>query len=123
MKNIFFACLTCFALLTSTMSSCYYDKAELLYPDSACDTAGVGYSASILPILTSSCYSCHAGNTPSGGIRLDSYVAVAAVAANGKLWGAVSHTSGSPMPKNAPKLGNCDLKQIKLWLDAGHPNN
>jgi len=75
-------------------------------------------------ILSANCYVCHAGATPVAPFRLDSYAAVAVQAGNGKLWGALSHSPGFvPMPKDAPKLSDCELAKIKKWLDAGFPNN
>ncbi len=112
------------ALIAFSLSSCYYDKEEVLYPDSICDTAIVKYSTTIQPVLSSNCVSCHGGSVPSAGIRLDTYEGVSIQAANGRLWGAVSHsTNFSPMPKNAGKLSDCNLTKIRKWLDAGHPNN
>jgi len=111
-------------LSLAMLDSCYYDKAEILYPDGVCDTSAVKYSTSIMPIISANCNSCHGGNTPSGGVRLDTYAGISVPAASGRLWGAVSHASGfSPMPKNAGKLSACNLSIIKAWLDAGHPNN
>src|SRR6478672_12655645 len=119
---LFFAALM--LMLAFSVSSCYYDKEEVLYPDSICDTADVRYSTTIQPVLSSNCVSCHGGSTPSAGIKLDTYEGVSIQAANGRLWGAVSHSANfSPMPKNANKLSNCNLAKIKKWLDAGHPNN
>ncbi len=105
-------------------AGCYYDKEELLYPDSACDTTAVAYSTSVVPILSASCYSCHAGSFPSGGIRLDNHGSVAAYANNGKLMGAITHSPGfSPMPKNSGKLSNCKINIIRKWIEDGTPNN
>ena len=112
-----------FFLLIST-SSCYNDKAEILYPQTACDTASVTYSMSIVPLLSSNCLSCHGGSTPSAAIRLDTYVGVKQQVDNGRLWGAVSQAvSYSPMPKNAAKLNTCNLEKIRLWIATGAPNN
>jgi mono/diheme cytochrome c family protein len=125
MKNLpllFF--IVCASVLVLSVSSCYYDKEEVLYPDSICDTADVRYSTTVQPVLNSNCVSCHGGSTPSAGIKLDTYDGVSIQAANGRLWGAVSHSNNfSPMPKNANKLSDCSLAKIKKWLDAGHPNN
>lgn len=111
-------------IMVNTLSSCYYDKSDLLYPDTACDTAAVKYSTSVLPVLSSNCISCHGGSTPSAGIRLDSYAGVKLQVDNGRLWGAVSHSPGySAMPKNSNKLNACSLAKIKIWIDAGAPNN
>jgi hypothetical protein len=105
-------------------TGCYYDKEEILYPQS-CDTATVTYSASVAPILSASCVNgCHSGASPSGGISLITYADVKTQVNNGKLWGAVSHAAGySPMPKNSSKLSSCSLAKIKKWIDAGAPNN
>lgn len=107
-----------------SVTGCYYDKEEILYPQTACDTANVTYSSSVVPVLISNCNSCHGGSTPSAGIGLDTYAGVKAQVTNGRLWGAVSHaTSYSAMPKNAPQLSTCSLAKIKKWIDAGAPNN
>ncbi|MBK7433148.1 MAG: hypothetical protein IPI66_04050 [Chitinophagaceae bacterium] len=110
-------------LLVST-SSCYYDKAEILYPQTICDTAAVAYSTAVTPILSSSCNSCHGGSIPSAGIKLDTYMGVKQQVDNGRLWGAVSHAASySPMPKNGNKLSSCNLDKIRIWIAAGAPNN
>jgi hypothetical protein len=125
MKNIHIIFTSvCLVIVFASLESCYYDKEEVLYPDSICDTADVRYSTIIQPVLSSNCVSCHGGSTPSAGIKLDTYEGVSIQAANGRLWGAISHTGNfSPMPKNAAKLSDCSITKIKKWLDAGHPNN
>lgn len=110
------------ALVSGT--GCYYDKEELLYPQTACDTTTVTYSSSVVPVLTSNCNSCHGGSSPSAGINLSTYAGVKTQVDNGKLWGSVSHASGfSAMPKNTAKMSTCNLAKIKKWIDAGAPNN
>jgi len=124
MKKMFLVLITLLVAMAYLNSGCYYDKAEILYPDTVCDTASVTYSATVAPVLSSFCNSCHSGAAPSAGIKLDTYNDVKIQAANGRLWGAISHsTSYSPMPKNAAKLNTCNLAKIKKWLDAGYPNN
>ena len=116
--------LTALVLVLLSASSCYYDKGEILYPQTVCDTAVVTYSASVAPILSANCVSCHGGSTPSAGIRLDTYSGVKIQADNGRLWGVVSWAPGySAMPKNASKLNTCNIEKIRLWIAAGSPNN
>ncbi len=116
--------ITGILMMLLSLTGCYYDKAEILYPDTACDTAAVKYSSSVIPILSSNCYSCHGGSTPSAAIKLDTYTGIKQQVDNGRLWGAVSHsTSFSPMPKNASKLSACNLAKIRIWIAAGAPNN
>jgi len=122
MKNAFFYITIAGVAALLFTQSCSSDKEQLLAP--ACDTSNVTYSGTIVPILSANCYSCHAGTTPVAPFRLDSHAAVAVQAGNGKLWGALSHSAGFvPMPKDAPKLSDCNLTKIKKWLDAGFPNN
>ena len=120
-----FLCLISIVLLATGISGCYYDKEQLLYPDfGTCDTAAVKYSTTVTPIVSASCYGCHAGTFPSGGISLDSYAGLRAQALNGKLYGVITHSSGfQPMPQNAQMLSACNIGAIKTWIDAGAPNN
>lgn len=108
-----------------TFSSCYYDKADQLYPVVVCDTATVvSYSTKLVPIFQSQCYGCHSASNASGGIAMGTYAADKAIAANGKLYGSVTHSSGySAMPKGGTKLTTCQLRLIKSWIDNGMPNN
>ena len=120
----FIASIIISGILLNSFNSCYYDKSDLLYPNTACDTVAVKYSTSVLPVLSSNCINCHGGATPSAGISLDSYAGVKIQVDNGRLWGAVSHSVNySPMPKNSNKLNNCSLEKIRIWIAAGAPNN
>ena len=113
-------------LLVIGLHSCYYDHADVLYPNTiVCDTTtAVSYTQKVVPILQQQCYSCHSGGSPSGGIAMGTYATDKAIAVNGKLYGSISYASGfSPMPKGGNKLTTCQLALIKKWIDAGSPNN
>jgi len=117
---------TLILFLSAGIQACYYDKADMLYPNAVvCDTsATVSYSQKIVPLFSQQCYSCHLSASSGGGILMGNYAADRAIAVNGKLYGSVSHASGySPMPKGGNKLNTCQLSQIKKWIDAGSPNN
>ena len=91
---------------------------------SGCDTAQFRYGANISLIITNNCVGCHGGTAPSANINLGNYNGVNAQVTNGRLIGAVTHTAGySPMPKNAAKLSDCQITQIKKWIAAGAQNN
>lgn len=91
---------------------------------STCDTTQFKYGANIAPIMSTYCIGCHAGTAPSGGIDLSNYTNVKAQVNNGRLVGAVTQAAGySPMPKDAPKLSECQLIQIRKWVAAGALNN
>lgn len=106
------------------LSGCYYDVETELYPkdpNQTCDTLNVTYTARIEPIIRANCYVCHAGTAEGGGnIMLEGYANFSNVD-GARLYGAVSHTAGSPMPKGGNKLPDCDISAIKKWIDTGKP--
>lgn len=121
--------LVLFTGLVLAISSCYYDKEELLYhtvSNVPCtDTAGVvSYAQKVAPMLQQYCYSCHSGNFPSGNIAMGTYTADKAIGQNGSLYGSINHASGySPMPQGMPKMSSCQIAVVKKWIDAGMQNN
>jgi hypothetical protein len=121
---VFSACLV---LGISFMPGCVYEKEDILYPPSTCDTTGVTYSQTIVPILSANCYSCHStANSPSmgSGIVLDSHHELVHHVDDGDLVGVINHAPGfPPMPKNSAKLSDCDIKKIEAWVNAGAPEN
>lgn len=91
---------------------------------SVCDSNSFKFAANIDPIMQKYCVGCHGGSTPSASINLSAYGGVRQQALNGRLYGAVTHTAGySAMPKNAPKLSDCQIAQIRKWIAAGSLNN
>lgn len=110
------------------ISSCYYDKEDLLYGGAnrpCTDTSGpVSYAQKVQPMLQQNCYSCHTGSFPSGNIAMGNYTADKALAANGKLYGTINHSAGySPMPQGGAKMSSCQVLTIKKWIDSGMQNN
>lgn len=110
-------------------TGCYYDKAEELYPPGDCDTATVGWSATVKPILQNRCYACHnaaSANVSGAGIALEPYSNLQSfLNSNSQAFlGAIQHGSGySPMPKGGGKLSDCELQQINQWIAGGYPEN
>lgn len=89
-----------------------------------CDSTNFKYAAQISVIMNTYCVGCHAGILPAGGVILNTYTGVNQVAISGRLTGAVSHAPGySPMPKNTNKLSDCQITQIRNWVNAGALNN
>jgi predicted lipoprotein with Yx(FWY)xxD motif len=92
----------------------------------ACDTAGITYTNTIKPLMTTSCANanCHGGSNPASGIRLDTYAGVKASVNGGRILGAMNREQGfSPMPKNGAKLDKCSIDAMKFWIDKGAPEN
>ena len=126
MKRIAFYFTPLFFLIFTI--SCQYDNEEDLYIDlPTCDTVNVIYSKSVKPILSGSCYSCHAvSNAPTlgSGIDLETYTELMVQIDNGRLLGAINHASGfSPMPKAEAKLDDCSIDIIEEWINQGAVND
>jgi hypothetical protein len=89
----------------------------------ACEDTQFTYAITIQPLINSNCVGCHKPSSLGGGIDLTSYTLVKAQADNGKLLGSVTHAVGySPMPQGS-KLSDCQINQIKNWINAGTLNN
>ncbi len=88
-----------------------------------CDTINpVTYSGVIWPTVQTYCTGCHSGTAPSGGIRLENYSDVSAVAASGVLMNAL-HGNGVPKMPPAGNLSTCKIRQFEIWIGNGYPNN
>lgn len=137
MKNL----ATAFLLIVMALTSCVYNNEDELYPEpgssqptgsgqtgqesAQCDTTNVSYQSTVVPLLsTHRCLDCHSGGTPSGNVGLDSYGEVKAEADNGRLYGVIAHLPGfSRMPRGGNRMPECDIRQIKGWIDQGALNN
>ena len=87
-----------------------------------CETANVKYSTFVQPLVQARCQGCHSGTAPQGGISLATYANVKTLAANGKLYAAVTRPVNW-MPNGGAKLDDCTLDKLKAWIDAGAPEN
>ncbi len=124
-----------FTISSFLFFSCKNDK-QAASPGPTCpDTTNITYSAVVTPILAGNCYSCHGtnSNAGSGGIILQDYSVIKTYAiatsldgsTGSKLYGNITH-AGSPyvnMPFGGGQLSDCDIKKIKIWINAGAPNN
>jgi hypothetical protein len=107
--------------------SCYYDNEEYLYPElnTSCDTTSVTFSATIKPLLSDHCWSCHSNSTAAAfgnNIRLENYSDVQSQSTS--VLGAIRHEAPlSPMPKGGAKLSDCLIQQFSIWVNDGTPQN
>ncbi|MEI6950205.1 c-type cytochrome [Paraflavisolibacter sp. H34] len=124
------------SLLTITISGLIFvacskdDEQTVSQPDTpagggnTCVTANMKFSTDIKPILQANCFACHGNGLTRDGVNLDTYANVKTVADNGRLVGAITHASGfTPMPRNAPKLSDCDISKIQAWIAQGTKDN
>jgi len=89
-----------------------------------CDTLDVTFAADINPIIQNSCQGCHSGNSPQGGLSLNNYSQIAAIAASGSLYGSISGNNNyTAMPYNANSLPDCQIEMIRIWIENGYPND
>lgn len=96
--------------------------AQNLSCDDDCDTLDVSFATHIETIINTHCFGCHNDNNSLGGLSLEGYDKVTAVAGDGRLLGVVRHEAGySPMPKNADQLPACKIRQIEIWIENGTP--
>src|SRR4051812_11051916 len=107
------------AAILLLLGSCYNDKYQELYPAKTtvtCDTTTVSYATDIAPIITAKCNiagGCHdAAGLAVSGYDFTTYAGLHAVANTALLIGdinwAPSSVRYSNMPKDNPKLQQCD---------------
>ncbi len=102
-----------------------------LHCDNGCDTTNATYNGTIKPLLQNNCTGCHNASSAGGGYNLTNYandvngkLGVQSSALNGSLSGSVNYTgTWSHMPKGGSQLPACELTKIRIWVDAGAPNN
>ena len=78
------------------------------------------YQGQIAPILSQNCFPCHV-YPGSGGINMDNFTDVKAVALSGMLVQSIIHdTTYVIMPPPPQKLlDSCDVERIKRWIQTG----
>lgn len=126
MKNIGYFFVLIFIIIG--FSKCYYNNEETLYADltNSCDTANITFKAKVVPILKEHCYKCHSNAvaTDNGaGIRLEDYGDVKNNL--NRVYGAITHQDNfSAMPKDmTAKIDTCQIKIIRIWMEAGGLDN
>jgi hypothetical protein len=105
--------------LSAIMPGCYYDSVEALYPQigSTCDTTNVTYTSVIEPMINDHCIQCHSGTYAPTLVTYNDLSSNATV-----VYGAISYSSGyTPMPQGAPKLNDCLINQMDIWINTGKP--
>lgn len=121
------------AVLMLSLSACYYDNEEELYPGSAgsgeCDTVNITYAAVISKITATSCAlsGCHQGTNASrtiGSFENHEETKKYLDLNKQRFIDAINHNAGAPsMPKGGSKLAPCDIKKIEKWISKGYLNN
>lgn len=98
--------------------------AQNLICQSMCDSNSFSYGGAIRPLIANKCQGCHTTANAQGGVNLSTYAALKLKITDGRLWGSINHLAGFyPMPKNGAKLSDCEITQVKKWIEAGAPEN
>jgi hypothetical protein len=89
----------------------------------SCDATQFTFTAIVQPIINNQCVGCHKSGSLGGNIDLSTYALIKAQVTNGKLLGSITQAVGySAMPKGS-KLSDCQINQIKNWINASALNN
>lgn len=102
------------------LSGCYYDKEEVLYPDSlSCTTVPAKFSTDIGPLIQTRCAisGCHAAGSTNGPGPLTSYTLIKNAAPEIKV---------AVVSRFMPRIGTLtplEIKKISCWVDSGAPEN
>jgi len=114
------------SMFAFVLTSCYYDKADKLYPvsPSGCDTSNITYTGTIKPIMLLNCATagCHDAASQAGGFDYSTRNGMITEIQNGKLLGSIKHGAGYiAMPQSGGKLSDCDIQKITIWINNGYP--
>ncbi len=122
-RNLKITIIACLAGVLS-ITGCYYDNVEELYPD-GCRTTDVRYTDDVIPILEgNNCLSCHNDEDQQGNINLEGYENVLERVEDGSLMGSIRHEDDwEAMPLTGNKMSNCSIQRLQSWIDAGALNN
>ncbi|MDD4969421.1 MAG: hypothetical protein PHT07_08330 [Paludibacter sp.] len=124
MKSVLYSIILILIMLSLT--TCYYYKEDIRYSKNQCDTTNITFSGKVVPVFAQNCLICH-GNAVAppdgGGLRLENYADVKMNIT--RAFGAMSHAPGFfPMPLGqSATIDTCEIKIVRIWKDAGMPDN
>jgi hypothetical protein len=109
-------------------SGCYYDVDDELNPktDSTlnCDTSALNYIAIKSVFENGNCLGCHSGANADAGLDFSTYASASQylTSSSSTLIDRITvGNTGDIMPPIGPKLNDCNVSQIKAWINAGYP--
>ncbi len=85
-----------------------------------CASSNASFAQVIWPIMEKNCKGCHNSSFPGGGIVIEGFDDLVALAKNGSLMGSVRWDPGfANMPTTKP-LSDCDISLLQKWIDDGY---
>jgi hypothetical protein len=114
--------------LLFALNSCYYDKADQVYPQTLCDTTNITLSGEINNILSANCFRCHSNTNSAilgGNYNLQDFNTIHSAAIDGRLLSSITQDNklAPPMPEDGGKLSDCDINKFRDWINQGAPDN
>jgi hypothetical protein len=112
-----------------TYSSCYYDKASIVYPnDGKCDTTNMQLSTDLNSIMEAHCFQLPQQFKCSRIWRyynLEDYTTIKNAATSGRLMSSINQDGNlaEPMPQSGAKLSDCNISKFDAWVKSGAPDN
>ena len=106
--------------LFTFLSGCYYDKAEILYPDTVdCSTLNARFATQIAPLVETRCAipGCHDASSGNKGGPFTNYTQIQAKATTIK-----AQVQSGAMPEGS-SLTAAEIQLITCWVNSGAPNN
>jgi len=111
-----------------TISSCTFNNEQDFFRVPPCDssrvdrdTINVNYN-DLTYIFSDVCATCHYPNNPfQPNIVMNTYESVVLSVKTGRVIPAIQFTGRYQMPKDLPKLENCELQRIEVWIEKGMP--
>jgi hypothetical protein len=117
MKKTFAIVIVCISI--GAFQGCYYDKDELVYPVTNCDTTNVTYATHISGIIQAKCSGCHTGAVTSG-FNFSILGPLQARALNGVLMDRLTTSDLSRrMPQGGSMLPACEIDKFRAWIKRG----
>jgi len=122
-KNIIITTMLFTVLTVVTITGCYYDREDLLYPSTPsanCTTVPAKFSTDIDPLIQSKCATsgCHDAATGAGNAILVTYTQISAQAARINQRCVIDKT----MPTSGPLTAD-EIAALTCWINSGTPNN
>lgn len=91
---------------------------------SNCDSSVFTFSGAVSPLITKNCVGCHQYPGASGGVELSSYQGARDIAKSGAFLNSIQGTNGyKKMPPSGAGLSECEIKQIRKWVENGAQQN
>lgn len=90
-----------------------------------CTKDTMSFQQHVQPIIQSACMPCHNSGQAEAGVILETHAQISGIGTpGGLLLGVIKHEPGFlAMPKDRPKLGDCEIRAIEIWVTQGAMNN